>query len=236
MPPEGILAFGDSITHGGGALQRDIATQSWAQWTARGLGMPFTSYAVDGARLEAVVEEQIPAWRERSARPDARYDLGCLYAGANDVRAPGWDAGAFGRRYREVVAVLAERCDRVLTVTLPLDLGRPRAPVAVEQANREIEAAASEYGALVVDLRDFGGPEHVAADHIHPTAFGQIEIAERALDVLARAGVDVKVRPSQIILPKARTPARVAGARARYAGASVRVVARAAAARLLGRR
>jgi lysophospholipase L1-like esterase len=233
---EGVLAFGDSITHGGGPLQRDIASQSWAQWTARGLGLPFTSYAVDGARLDEVAAEQLTAWRLRSARPGARYDLGCLYAGVNDVRTPGWDAAAFGARYRQVLGVLAERCDRVLALTLPHDLGRPRAARTVEEANREIEAAAGGLGALVVDLRDLGGPEHVAADHIHPTAFGQIEIAERALDVLERAGADVKVRPSELIIPKARTPVRVAGARARYAGASARVLAKAAAARMLRRR
>ena len=30
-----------------------------------------------------------------TARPGARYDLGCLYIGVNDVRAPDWDAQAF---------------------------------------------------------------------------------------------------------------------------------------------
>ena len=37
----------------------------------------------------------------------------------------------------------------------------------------------------MLDLRDFGGRNLVMADHVHPTAFGQIAIAERALDVLA---------------------------------------------------
>jgi hypothetical protein len=37
------------------------------------------------------------------------------------------------------------------------------------------------------------------ADHVHPTAFGQIAIAERALDVLAADGMAVRVRPSSLI-------------------------------------
>ena len=41
----GVLAFGDSITNGGGELQWGVALQSWALWVARGLGLPFTSYA-----------------------------------------------------------------------------------------------------------------------------------------------------------------------------------------------
>ena len=38
----GVLAFGDSITNGGGELQWGVALQSWALWVARGLGLPFT--------------------------------------------------------------------------------------------------------------------------------------------------------------------------------------------------
>jgi hypothetical protein len=36
-------------------------------------------------------------------------------------------------------------------------------------------------------------------DHVHPTAFGQIAIAERALDVLAADGAQVRVRPHTLI-------------------------------------
>jgi hypothetical protein len=36
-------------------------------------------------------------------------------------------------------------------------------------------------------------------DHVHPTAFGQVAIAERALDVLAADGMTVRVRPSALI-------------------------------------
>ena len=36
-------------------------------------------------------------------------------------------------------------------------------------------------------------------DAVHPTAFGQIAIAERALDVLAADGMTVRVRPHTLI-------------------------------------
>ena len=52
----GVLAFGDSITNGGGELQWGVALQSWALWVARGLGLPYTGYAVDGAGVRHVVE------------------------------------------------------------------------------------------------------------------------------------------------------------------------------------
>jgi hypothetical protein len=48
-------------------------------------------------------------------------------------------------------------------------------------------------------VREFGARNLVMADHVHPTAFGQIAIAERALDLLAADGMTVKVRPSSLI-------------------------------------
>jgi len=200
----GVLAFGDSITNGGGELQWGVALQSWALWVARGLGLPFTTYATDGARACDVRGEQVPAFLARSAHPDARYDLGCLYVGVNDVRGPDWDPAAFAADHTAILDVLAERCDRLLLVTLPLDLGRPRA-AGVEAANAVIEAAARERGALVLDLRGFGARNLVMVDHVHPTAFGQVWIAERALEVLAADGMDVRVAPASLIRPATGT-------------------------------
>ncbi len=57
----GVLAFGDSITNGGGELQWGVALQSWALWTARGLGVPYSSFALDGATIGTVLGEQVPA-------------------------------------------------------------------------------------------------------------------------------------------------------------------------------
>jgi lysophospholipase L1-like esterase len=200
----GVLAFGDSITNGGGELQWGVALQSWALWVARGLGLPFTTYAVDGALARDVLGEQVPAFHACSANPDGRYDLGCLYVGVNDVRSPDWDAEAFAAAHAAILDVLAARCDRLLLVTLPLDLGRPRA-AGVTAANAVIEAAARARGALILDLRDFGARNLVMADHVHPTAFGQVWIAERALAVLAADGMDVRVAPSTLIRPASGT-------------------------------
>jgi hypothetical protein len=176
-----------------------VALQSWAQWTARALGLPFSSYAIDGAGAGDVVEIAIPRFRSVAADPDARYDLGCLYVGVNDVRGLDWDAEAFERDYRQALMLLAERCERLLTAALPLDLGRPRAGAKVEEANRAIERVAADLGALVVDLRDFGGRRVLMADQVHPTAFGQIAIACKALEVLAADGMEVRVDPWSLV-------------------------------------
>jgi len=220
MPPLGVLAFGDSITNGGGELQWGVALQSWALWVARGLGLPYTSFATDGARVSDVVGSQIPAFVERS---DGRYDLGCLYIGVNDVRALDWDARAFEAGFREALEVLRSRCDRVLTVTAPLDLGRPRAGAKVGELNEVVRRG----GALVLDLSDFGARNLVMADHVHPTAFGQIAIAEKALDVLAGDGMLVRVRPSSLITYETTPWKRLRGD-ATYAYRHAKVSARSA--------
>jgi lysophospholipase L1-like esterase len=193
----GVLALGDSITNGGGELQWGVALQSWALWTARGLGLPYTGFAVDGARAADVVADQLPALVQRTP-PGAEFDLGCLYIGVNDVRALDFDAAAFARDHRTALDALHVRCERVLAVTIPEDLGRPRAG-HVAEGNASVLAAARETGAIVLDLRRFGARNLVMADHVHPTAFGQIAIAERALDVLAADGMAVRVRPSTLV-------------------------------------
>ena len=194
-----MLAFGDSITNGGGELQWGLALQSWALWLARGLGLPFTTYAVDGATAQTVRHEQIPAFRRRAARPDARYDGGCLYIGVNDVRGLDWDAERYGRDLEAVLSFLTDRCARVLALTAPLDLGRPRAGAKVRELNDTIERIARVHGAMLVDLSRFGARNHVMTDHVHPTALGQVAIAERALAVLASGGVEARVRPAEMV-------------------------------------
>jgi lysophospholipase L1-like esterase len=221
----GVLAFGDSITNGGGELQWGVALQSWALWVARGLGLPYTPHAVDGARVDDVLRTQLPAVG------DARYDLGCLYIGVNDVRALDWDRERFERGHSEALGFLAERCDRLLTASVPLDLGRPRAGAKVHDANAAIEASARRHGALVLDLRHFGARNLVMADHVHPTAFGQIAIAERALDLLAAHGMTVRVRPSALIHYETTRLGRLRGDLTyayRHAKVSARAVYRAA--------
>jgi lysophospholipase L1-like esterase len=194
---QGVLAFGDSITNGGGELQWGVALQSWALWTARGLGLPYTGHAIDGAFVEDVLEIEIP--RFEAADRGAGYDVGCLYIGANDVRALDWDAAAFERGLEAALAFLRPRCERVLTATIPLDIGRPPAGAKVADANDSIERAAAEAGALVMDLREFRGRRLLMADQVHPTAFGQIAIACKALEVLEADGMDVKADPWELV-------------------------------------
>jgi lysophospholipase L1-like esterase len=209
---QGVLAFGDSITNGGGELQWGVALQSWAQWLARGLGLPFTNYAVDGARAADVVSSQIPAHRRLNAVEQPRYQLGCLYIGVNDVRSPTWDPVGYERDLAASLTYLKSLCDRVLTVTIPLDLGRPRAGAPITEANAAIERQAQQAGSLLLDLKSLRGRELMMADHVHPTAMGQIEIATRALTVLAADGLPARTDPRALAAPADGPKARLRAA------------------------
>ena len=195
----GVLAFGDSITNAGGDREWGVALQSWALWVARALGVPYSGYAVDGACVEDVLGQQIPAFERRSANPDARYDVGCVYIGVNDVRRPEWDAGAFAAAHEQALRFVAARCDRTLALTAPLGLGYPPAGARVAELNRAVVDDAARVGALVVDLSPMRARNQIMADRVHPTAFGQIAIAERALAVLDRDGLPARAAPASMI-------------------------------------
>jgi lysophospholipase L1-like esterase len=232
---QGLLAFGDSITNGGGELQWGVALHSWALWAARSLGLAYTGYAVDGACVADVVAEQMPAFTARARRPQARYDVGCLYIGVNDVRRPDWNPEAFEAGLREALGFLVARCDRTLALTAPRRLGIPPAGAKVAELNAIVARVADARGAILVDLAGFGARNHVMADRVHPTAFGQIAIAERALAALAGDGLAARVAPSTLIRYETSRAARARGD-ATYAYRSAKHWARAAAAAALNRR
>ncbi len=194
-----MLAFGDSITNGGGELQWGIALQSWALWLARALGLPFTGYAADGARIADVVARQIPAFEERAVPADAGYHVGCLYIGVNDVRAVDWEAAVFAAEFERALRHIRGHCERVLVLTAPLSLGFPPAGAKVSELNAIVREAVARHDALVVDLEAFGARNLVMVDRVHPTALGQIAIAERALAVLERDGLAARAAPSSMV-------------------------------------
>jgi lysophospholipase L1-like esterase len=176
----GLVALGDSITNGLGEPALGVHPQSWAQWLAEVLELPFTKLAVDGARTADVLREQVPRLR-------GPYDVACVYAGVNDVRAPGFDEAAYERDLRAIAAAAGETAERLVVCTLPADLGRPRAAPKPARASAIVRAVAAERHARVVALDDFAGAPWLLPDAVHPTAVGQLEIADRAARVLGAA-------------------------------------------------
>jgi lysophospholipase L1-like esterase len=176
-PRRGLVALGDSITNGRGEPALGVHPQSWAQWLAEALELPFTKLAADAAMTADVLREQAPRLR-------APYDVGCVYAGVNDVRVPAFDPDAYERDLRAIVRAVDAAAERVVVCTIPADLGRPRAAPKPRTANAIVRRVAAEVGATVVALDDLAGAPWLLPDAVHPTAVGQLEIADRAARAL----------------------------------------------------
>src|SRR4051812_45276594 len=114
----GLVALGDSITNGHGEPALGVHAQSWAQWLAEALELPFTKLATDGALAADVLREQVP-------RLHGPYDVGCVYAGVNDVRVPAFDPAAYERDLRAIADAVGAASERLVLCTLPPDLRPP---------------------------------------------------------------------------------------------------------------
>jgi len=196
--PLGLIALGDSITNGDGEPALGVPCRSWALWLAQALELPYTNLACDGAVIADVLSCQLP-------RVQREYDLACLFVGVNDVRGPRWDPERFAENLDVALGALAEHAARVLALTIPLDLGRPRAGRAkVAAANASIRRVAATRGAECAPLDDLRGARMLLPDAVHPTALGQLEIADRA----ALALDDVARLPSTLQRASSRRSAR----------------------------
>jgi lysophospholipase L1-like esterase len=199
---KGLVAVGDSISVGEGSMALGVTPLSWAQWLARALDLPFTCYAINGATAADMLREQLPRVR-------ADYDVATLYAGVNDVRSPDWNAAAYEHDLDALAAGLAARAARLLLLTLPHDLGRPTCAPKPQEANAAVRRVAQRHRAALADLADFGGWTLVLPDVVHPTALGQLEIADRAAGALGSPAL-----PSALVETPRGTPLRYVPAHA----------------------
>lgn len=172
-----VIALGDSITRDAPWDALGVPARPWAAWIADALGARLVNLAVDGARAADVLHGQLP-------HAGGDHALALLYVGVNDARALDFDADAFASQIEAILAPLAACAPRVLALTLPADLGRPRANLKSALASAAIERGATAHGVLVADLRPLAGPRLVLPDAVHPTALGQLAIADAAAQVL----------------------------------------------------
>lgn len=192
----GIVAIGDSITNSCGFPAGNLPLASWAQWVARGLDEPITIHARPGYTAAQVRAELLP-------EVTGRYRLALVYVGTNDMlRAR--PVADFVADYAAILARAAEVSETVLTLTLPLWVGRVPTIAPYGRRLRRIYAygdamrkAAAEVGALVVQAPEVHGPRYVAADRVHPTAAGHVAFADAAAWALRDAGWTIQV-PSHL--------------------------------------
>ncbi len=199
-----VLALGDSILCGPEEGAFGVPPRSWAQWLAEALDLPFHKLAQPGAMTPWIADALLP-------RARGNYALACVGVGTNDVRALDWDPGSFAVALERILDGLATRTTRVCVATVPLDLGRPRAGAKVAELNAIVRSAAATRDAMVVvDLDDLRGWRLYFPDAVHPTALGQLEIAQRAAAAL---GLDVSPTALTSVQRGPRADARYAGMR-----------------------
>ena len=172
-----LIVLGDSIVH---------AEDSWAAWLARSMGEPLRRLSANGARSDDVLEQLQGLAGERHA-------TACLSVGTNDVLFD-WDAAGFADRLGRIVEAVGASADRVVVPTISLSLARfpgggPEFRRRVQEANTALAAS----GALVIRGDDLSGPRLLQPDRIHPTAEGQLLLADRAATALG-----VNPRPSSL--------------------------------------
>lgn len=203
MPDAPVLALGDSILCGPEEGAFGVPPRSWAQWLAEALDLPFHKLAQPGATTPWIADALLPR-----ARDD--YALACVGVGTNDVRSLDWDPRPFEVALARILDGLTERATRTCIATIPLDLGRPPAGPKVAELNAIVRSAATARNAVVVDLDDLRGWRRFFPDAVHPTALGQLEIAQRAAAALE---LDVSPMALTSVQRGLRADARYAGTR-----------------------
>jgi hypothetical protein len=138
------------------------------------------SLARGGACSTRVVDEQLP-------RIHGDFRIGTIAMGTNDVLGAG-DHRRFAINLRRAVDELLMCCETVVVVTLPSCTGATGADRAargerVASVNASILVEACD-NVVIIDISDLGGPTMLRGDHVHPTALGQLEIADRAATAL----------------------------------------------------
>ena len=184
-----VLGLGDSILCGPDEGAFGVPPRAWPQWLAEVLDLPFHRVAAAGALTPWMASELAPRVRDGTA-------IACVHVGTNDVRSMAWDPAAFSGALSEILAVCAARAERTCVATVPLDLGRPRAGAKVAECNAIVRRVAAGAGAAVVAIDDLRGWRLFFPDAVHPTALGQLEIADRAA-----AALGLEARPSALAGP-----------------------------------
>ena len=205
MTTRGLVALGDSITNGHGEPALGVHPQSWAQWVAEVLELPFTKLAIDGAQAADVLREQVPRLR-------GPYDVACVFAGVNDVRALGFDAAAYERDLRAIATPSHAASERLVLCTIPEDLGRPRAAPKPARGERgHPRASQRRPGTDVVALDDLAGAPWLLPDAGAPDggrASSRSPTAPRA--ALGAPRLPVADRRGPRLAPRARRASRPA--------------------------
>ncbi|MGX7677824.1 SGNH/GDSL hydrolase family protein [Jatrophihabitans sp. DSM 45814] len=172
------VVIGDSMSQGIGAsaFDRGWVNQTAVELVARGLpAYRIVNFSTSGARVEDVLERQLPAIQRLGVQPD----LVTVMIGSNDLIRRRYRVG-LPDRFAEMVRVLPAG-------SVVANLPNPRTAAAI--VNRQLDKAAPERGLIVADMRQRrpgSWKGKLAEDHFHPNELGYAGMAAVFADTIAR--------------------------------------------------
>lgn len=183
-----LLAVGDSITAGHTDSMVRVPGLGFGQWVADSLEFSYTRYARGGYTSAQIVAELLP-------KAQAHYDIALMSIGTNDV-IQGLPLDALFENVDKALGHLASHAGKVAVLSVPQS----------SEASANIQAAAARHGAVMVDAT-LHTARLMSSDGIHPTALGQLELADRVAAALgvqpassrAHAGGQLPLSPGYYI-------------------------------------
>jgi lysophospholipase L1-like esterase len=161
-----LVAVGDSIINGFNRPIAQVPAQGFGQLVAQALDMSYTRYAKGGSTSREIVDQFIP-------RVSGHYDVGVLSCGTNDAHQR-LSMTDFEANLTKAIGHLAEHCDRVAVLTVPIS----------GEATEVVRRVASTHPNVHVIDANVQGVRLLRADLIHPTSVGQMVIADRVATAL----------------------------------------------------
>lgn len=202
-----LVAVGDSIVNGFTHPLAGIPALGCGQWVAASIDYSYTRYAKGGWTTAQILAEKIPLVHRD-------YDIAVVSIGTNDA-AKKLPLDQFETDARRVLTAVHDHAARVAVLSVAYD----------RTYSDRLAAVAADLGSTMVDSR-LTGSRLIRADRVHPTAIGNLELADRIADAL-----ELGVRPSAEWTTTRIPPTYFVG----YGFASIRPAAKKVAKRMLGR-
>jgi lysophospholipase L1-like esterase len=205
-----FVGLGDSLTQGVGDPRSGRAgfageLEGWVEHfatavRAAGKRIDVENYALAGARIEQVIEQQLP----HALNSAVAIDMISCVVGVNDLWDINLDISLFGQRFDALCRQLAEVAPVVITASIhdvfepyPMRaLLREKLAKNISLLNNEIRAAVHEHGLVLIDLAnrsEMFSRSVLAVDMLHPNRYGHQLIAREVVEELHRADLLLNV-------------------------------------------
>lgn len=186
-----MVTIGDSIMAGYG-LEVD---QAWPALIATNTGADVKNLACSGAGFVTIGECGVNFAGLISRAADLHPSVILIESSSNDI---GVDPGALAAATAETIEQLRAACPNALLVGLSTVWNDQESlPPEIDESSAALAHAIAQVGGVSIDLQQplLGHPEWMQDDGVHPTAAGQVYLAELISAELAAHDITLKTPP-----------------------------------------